>query len=90
MRKYEGKFVEPLAMAQQEVKNGPWKHHVTKKEHAKLQSLVFQKVCQALTDAKIPFDMVWCTREKFSDVRVSLIVKGIKYVREINKKRREK
>lgn len=81
MRK-NGKFLEPMERTFYGKKK-------KKKEHRELQSFVFQRVCQALTDAKIPFEMVWCERQKFSNVRVSFIVKGIKYVREIKRKKRE-
>ena len=56
------------------------------KERRELQYLVLQRVCQALTDAEIPFEEVWCAKIENSDAHISLIVNCIEYTREIKRK----
>ena len=66
---------------------------MTKKEKEErnrfLEEIVRVEVKRACFLAKIPLEIgINCKREKFSDVEVTLRVKGKKYVREINKRSR--
>ena len=78
----DGKFTKRMAMVLLEDKSMP-----LKKKRENLQFFFLLRVSQALTDAKIPFEAVWCKKMKNSDSEALLYftVNGIEYVKEIDR-----
>ncbi|GAH96475.1 unnamed protein product, partial [marine sediment metagenome] len=83
----DGKFAKSMIMVIQEAKN------ISLKEKRKYsQNFFLELVGQALENAKIPFDEVWCKKIINSDSEVLLYfaVNIIEYSREIDRVKEER